>query len=191
MTPQRIILGIDPGTSVTGYGLIACQGKRMQLMTYGTILLGKQQVPHPVKLKKIFDRVNTLIKEYKPTEVALEAPFHGKNVQAMLKLGRAQGVAMAAGLVHNLEIFEYAPLKVKMAVTGSGTASKMQICKMLESVLEFEMTENFLDATDGLAVAVCHFYQSKSAISGASKTHNNWSSFVNQHPERIRKKRKP
>ncbi len=186
---QRIILGIDPGTSITGYGIIHCQGKHMKLITYGVIQLGKQQVPHPVKLKKIFDRVDGLIQEFQPSEMALEAPFHGKNIQAMLKLGRAQGIAMAAGLVNNLEIFEYAPRKVKMAVTGNGTASKLQICKTLESILDFKMAEKFLDATDGLSVAVCHFHQSRIAIAGAQKSHKDWSSFIAQNPRRIRKRR--
>ena len=184
--PVRIILGVDPGTTVTGYGVIRCKGKYMELINYGIIQLGKQQLAHPDKLKKIFDRVSSLVSEFEVKEMALEAPFHGKNVQSMLKLGRAQGVAMAAGLVYNLPIFEYAPKKVKMAVTGNGNASKEQVARMLENLLEFTFEQVPLDATDGLAVAVCHFFQGKILSSGGGG--KNWSSFLKDNPERVRQR---
>lgn len=181
----RIILGIDPGTSVTGYGIIKCKGKNMHLLNYGVIKLGKTKVPHTEKLKRIFNRVSSLIEEFKPQELAIEAPFHGKNVQSMLKLGRAQGVAMAAGLVKGLPIYEYAPRKVKMAVTGRGTASKEQVAAMLEQLLSFKHEGNLLDATDGLAVAVCHFFQNN-VLTGSN--HKNWSSFIQNNPDRVKKR---
>ncbi len=180
----RIILGVDPGTTITGYGIIRCKGKYMELVNYGIIRLGKQQMDHPAKLKKIFERISGLVSEFDVQEMALEAPFHGKNVQSMLKLGRAQGVAMAAGLVYNLPIFEYAPRKIKMAVTGSGTASKDQVARMLEKVLEFSLGKDPLDATDGLAAAVCHFYQ---GVNISTKSgHKDWSSFLKNNPGRIK-----
>ncbi|MFK7970064.1 MAG: crossover junction endodeoxyribonuclease RuvC [Bacteroidia bacterium] len=178
---MRIILGIDPGTQITGYGLISIEGKRMSLVGCGVIKMGKAQITHPDKLKRIFDRVNSLVAEFKPTEMALEAPFHGKNVQAMLKLGRAQGVAMAAGLVHDLPIFEYAPRKIKMAVTGNGNASKEMVAGMLEKVLNFKQGK-YLDATDGLAVAVCHFYQDNAL--GTGKSYKDWGAFLKDNPGR-------
>lgn len=183
---QRIILGIDPGTNITGYGIIATQGKRMEVLACGIIQLGKAKLEHPEKLKKIFRRVDSLIQEYRPTEMALEAPFYGKNVQSMLKLGRAQGVAMAAGLSRDLEVFEYAPKKVKMAITGKGAASKEQVAGMLKQMLDFQVHELPLDATDGLAVAVCHFFQGR--LSNAGSTHKDWNSFLKANPNRIKRK---
>ncbi|MEZ4684967.1 MAG: crossover junction endodeoxyribonuclease RuvC [Bacteroidia bacterium] len=180
---MRIILGIDPGTQVTGYGLIRIEEKRMSLVGCGVIKMGRQQSSHPEKLKRIFNRIHSIIEEFKPTEMALEAPFHGKNVQAMLKLGRAQGVAMAAGLFHDLPIFEYAPRKVKMAVTGNGNASKEMVAGMLEKVLNFKQGK-YLDATDGLAVAVCHFYQDNAI--GGGKSYGSWNDFVKDNPDKLR-----
>ena len=182
---ERIILGIDPGTSVTGYGIIKCKGKRMYFLNYGVIKLGKAQVPHTEKLKRIFNRISSIIEEFKPQELAIEAPFHGKNVQSMLKLGRAQGVAMAAGLVKGLPIYEYAPRKVKMAVTGQGTASKEQVAAMLEQLLSFKHEGKLLDGTDGLAVAVCHFFQNNVF---AGSNHKDWSSFIQNNPNRVKKR---
>lgn len=179
---SRIILGIDPGTSITGYGIISCEGKKMELLGCGVIKMTKAQVDHPAKLKRIFDRINSLIIEFKPTEMALEAPFHGKNVQSMLKLGRAQGVAMAAGLVHDLSISEYAPRKVKVAVTGSGAASKHQVAAMLQTLLKFEQEPQYMDATDGLAVAVCHFFQGP--LGKQSKGYSDWNAFLKDNPSR-------
>jgi crossover junction endodeoxyribonuclease RuvC len=182
MAKNRIILGIDPGTSVTGYGIIRCQGKTMELLSCGVIRLDRMQLEHPEKLKRIFDRVSSLIREFEPGEMALEAPFYGKNVQSMLKLGRAQGVAMAAGLAQGLEVFEYAPRKVKVAVTGKGAASKQQVAGMLRNLLKFEEEPRFLDATDGLAVAVCHFFQGELGSQG--KRYNDWGAFLKENPDR-------
>ncbi|MEZ4830307.1 MAG: crossover junction endodeoxyribonuclease RuvC [Bacteroidia bacterium] len=178
-------MGIDPGTTITGYGIISCKGKKMELLACGVIKLGSQQISHPEKLKKIFLRVSSLIQDFGPKELALEAPFHGKNVQSMLKLGRAQGVAMAAGLVHDLPIFEYAPKKVKMSVTGNGSASKEQVAKMLEHLLGREITTSYMDATDGLAVAVCHFFQGN--FSEKNTNYKDWASFIENNPNRIKK----
>ncbi|MEM6344973.1 MAG: crossover junction endodeoxyribonuclease RuvC [Bacteroidota bacterium] len=183
---QRIIMGIDPGTNVTGYGIIVGKGKRMEVIAAGVIQLGKSSIDHPAKLKKIYDRVCGLIKEFRPRELALEAPFYGKNVQSMLKLGRAQGVAMAAGLSFDIPIFEYAPKKVKMSVTGKGGASKEQVAGMLKQMLNFEVHDLPLDATDGLAVAVCHFFQGINSKTGTQ--HKNWGAFVKANPDKLKKR---
>ncbi|MEM7659505.1 MAG: crossover junction endodeoxyribonuclease RuvC [Bacteroidota bacterium] len=184
-SPPRIIMGIDPGTIITGYGLIKCQGKKMEMLACGSLQLGKSKEDHPTRLKRLFARVSSLIEEFQPQEVALEAPFYGKNPQSMLKLGRAQGVAMAAALTFDLPVFEYAPRKVKMAITGRGASSKEQVALMLQKLLKFEEFPHLLDATDGLAVAVCHFFQGKLASEG--KRHKNWASFLKDHPDRIKK----
>ncbi len=183
-TRERIILGIDPGTNVMGYGLIHCKGEKMSVIQFGVIHLSKFK-NHEIKLKKIFDRVTELIKEYLPDEVALEAPFFGKNVQSMLKLGRAQGVAMAAALNRNMPIHEYAPKKVKQSVTGNGNASKEQVAHMIQMLLKFEEAPKLLDATDALAVAICHHYTSKSVIGGGGN--KSWKSFIADNPGRIKK----
>ncbi|RMG72867.1 MAG: crossover junction endodeoxyribonuclease RuvC [Bacteroidetes bacterium] len=184
---MRIILGIDPGTQVTGYGIIQGQGKKMSLLAAGVIKMGRSEQTHPDKLKRIFQRVSNLVQEYEVTEMALEAPFYGKNPQSMLKLGRAQGVAMAAGLIHDLPIYEYAPRKVKVAVTGNGAASKEQVAQMLQHLLTFEEQPRYLDATDGLAVAVCHFFQSR-LPGGSSKKVSDWGDFLRQNPDRVQKR---
>ncbi|MEL6593940.1 MAG: crossover junction endodeoxyribonuclease RuvC [Bacteroidota bacterium] len=183
---QRIIMGIDPGTNITGYGIIVGQGKKMAVVAAGIITLGKSSMNHPEKLKKIYDRVSSLITEFRPRELALEAPFYGKNVQSMLKLGRAQGVAMAAGLSQGLPVFEYAPKKVKMAVTGRGSASKEQVAGMLKQMLDFQVHDLPLDATDGLAVAVCHFFQANNG-QGRSQ-HKDWGAFLKANPNKVKKR---
>ena len=180
---ERIILGIDPGTNVMGYGLIHCKGEKMSVVQFGVIHLSKYK-NHEIKLKKIFDRVTGLIKEYLPDEVALEAPFFGKNVQSMLKLERAQGVAMAAALNRDTPIHEYAPKKVKQSVTGNGNASKEQVAHMIQMLLKFENAPKLLDATDALAVAICHHYTSKSVIGGRGK--KSWKSFIADNPGRVK-----
>lgn len=180
---ERIILGIDPGTNVMGYGLIHCKGEKMSIIQFGVIHLSKYK-NHEIKLKKIFDRVTELIKEYLPDEVALEAPFFGKNVQSMLKLGRAQGVAMAAALNRNMPIHEYAPKKVKQSVTGNGNASKEQVAHMIQTLLKFEEAPKLLDATDALAVAICHHYSSKSVLGGDGK--KSWKAFIADNPGRVK-----
>ena len=182
MQTDKIILGIDPGTSLTGYGLIHIKKKKMIMIQMGVINLTKLS-SHELKLKKIFDRTLNLIDEYKPDELAIEAPFFGKNVQSMLKLGRAQGVAMSAGLYRNIPIFEYAPKKIKMAITGKGTSSKQQVASMLKSILNItEMPKN-LDASDGLAAAVCHHFQRHD---NKSKSYSNWKSFIQKNPNKIK-----
>jgi len=183
LATDRIILGIDPGTNIMGYGLIHLQGNTIHLITMGVLKLAKYD-NHPLKLKKIFERTVGLIEEYHPDEMALEAPFFGKNVQSMLKLGRAQGVAMAAGLHKNVPIFEYSPKKVKQSIVGNGNASKEQVASMLKTILNFKDIPKYLDATDGLAVAVCHYFQGNKPW--VDKSYNSWKSFINEHPERAK-----
>lgn len=185
MIEDKIILGIDPGTSVTGYGLIHLKGKQMTLLNFGIIQLAK--LPnHPDKLKRIFDRIDGIIREYKPDEMAIEAPFFGKNVQSMLKLGRAQGVAIAAALSHNVPFEEYSPRRIKQAITGNGNASKDQVAAMLQQLLNFDDAPKYLDATDGLAAAVCHHFSKGVGEHNKSKS-NKWESFVKQNPSRTKK----
>jgi crossover junction endodeoxyribonuclease RuvC len=179
---EKIILGLDPGTNITGYGVILVERNQLELLQFGVIHLGKYET-HELKLKKIFDRVLTLVDEFNPDEVALEAPFYGKNVQSMLKLGRAQGVAMSAALHRDVPITEYAPKKVKQSVTGNGNASKEQVAKMLMTIFKIKELPKLLDATDALAVALCHHYQN-----GDSKTkHKSWDSFLKDNPSKIKK----
>ena len=165
-----------------GYGLIHVKGNKMEMITMGVLHLSKLN-SHADKLKRIFERTLALIDEYKADEMALEAPFFGKNVQSMLKLGRAQGVAMAAGLYRDIPIFEYAPKKIKMSITGQGTASKEQVAAMLKSLLKINDMPKHLDASDGLAAAVCHYFQ-KGKISGG-KSYSGWSSFLKDNPNRL------
>lgn len=180
-------MGIDPGTNITGYGIIRTDGNRMELITYGVINMSKSGGEHPDKLKKIFERTLSLIEEFKPDEVAIEAPFFGKNVQSMLKLGRAQGVAMAAALYRDIPITEYAPKKIKMAITGSGSAGKEQVAAMVERLLNIKIESNYLDASDGLAAAVCHFLQhGKGTPLGGKKSKGGWASFLKDNPDRLK-----
>ncbi|WP_255763407.1 crossover junction endodeoxyribonuclease RuvC [Fulvivirga maritima] len=178
---ERIILGLDPGTNVMGYGLITVKGQAIELLQFGVIHLGKYS-GHELKLKKIFERVSSLIEDYTPDEVALEAPFYGKNVQSMLKLGRAQGVAMAAALAREIPITEYAPKKVKQSVTSNGNASKEQVAHMLMTLLNFKEMPKLLDATDALAVAVCHHFQNGNQTQKAKS----WKAFINDNPGRVK-----
>lgn len=164
-----------------GYGLILQKGNKINLITMGIIKLSKYD-NHALKLKKIFERTLSLIEEYNPDEMALEAPFFGKNVQSMLKLGRAQGVAMAAGLYKDLPIFEYSPKKIKQSITGNGNASKEQVAGMLKNLVQFKTIPEYLDATDGLAAAVCHYFQRDNKVQG--KSYNNWKSFLKENPGR-------
>lgn len=180
---ERIILGIDPGTNITGYGIIRTGGTQPELIAIGSIDLSKHS-DHYLKIKHIFERTIGIIDEYKPDELAIEAPFYGKNVQSMLKLGRAQGAAIAAALSRSLPIFEYAPRKIKMSITGQGAASKEQVASMLMHMLKFSLDDVRLDATDGLAAAVCHFYQTnKPAL---EKPYTSWKDFINKNPKRLR-----
>jgi crossover junction endodeoxyribonuclease RuvC len=182
---DKVILGIDPGTTLLGYGVIHCTGKNdIKLVVLGVIDL-KKYSDHYIKLKAIYDRVQQLVEEYLPDEVALEAPFFGKNVQSMLKLGRAQGVAMAAALSRSVPIFEYAPRKIKMSITGQGAASKEQVAAMLRSILKVDdFEQKHLDATDGLAAAVCHHFQTSGGLNLTKS--KGWGDFLKNNPDRIK-----
>lgn len=182
---ERIILGIDPGTIVMGYGVIREVGKELSLISMGVVKLGHLD-DHGLKLRRIFQKTSALIKEYLPDCVALESPFYGKNIQVVLKLGRAQGVAMAAALDQDIPIFEYSPRKIKQSVTGNGNASKEQVAAMLKTLMKYQESPQFLDATDGLAVAVCHAFQGglaaeqggSSSSFGGKKSYSGWEAFV-------------
>jgi crossover junction endodeoxyribonuclease RuvC len=180
---ERIILGIDPGTNIMGYGVIEALGKNPVLITLGITDMRKEKDPYK-SLQIIFREIIQLIERYHPDELAIEAPFFGKNVQSMLKLGRAQGVAIAAALSRDIPIFEYAPRKIKMAITGQGNASKEQVANILERILNFKDISKNLDATDGLAAAVCHFFQSKPAENG--KSFSSWNDFLKKNPDRLK-----
>lgn len=181
---ENIILGIDPGTTVLGYGLILVEGSNFKMITAGCIRLNKYD-DQSKRLKVIFDRLVQLIGEYHPDEMAIEAPFFGKNVQSMLKLGRAQGVAIAAALSRDIPYVEYAPRRIKQAITGNGASSKEQVASMLKSILKTEDIPKELDATDGLAAAVCHEYSKHSALGSGSKGKNDWSSFLKNNADRV------
>ncbi len=173
---DRIILGIDPGTNIMGYGVIHQKEKELKLVTLGIIEM--QKIPgHFNKLKHIYERTIQLIDGYRPDELAIESPFYGKNVQSMLKLGRAQGAAIAAALSRTIPIYEYAPKKIKLAITGNGNASKEQVAAMLQKLLKTEFIIKNLDATDGLAAALCHYYQ-RDLPTGEGK-HKSWKDYVN------------
>lgn len=184
MINDKIILGIDPGTTIMGYGLIHYKDKKIAVISSGVLKLSKYH-DHPMKLARIFERVNQLVEEYHPDELAIEAPFYGKNVQSMLKLGRAQGVAMAAALSRNIPIFEYSPRKIKQSITGRGNASKEQVSSMICQLLSIIDPPDYLDATDGLAVAVCHHYQKSPSTGG--KKYGSWKTFLSDNPDRIKK----
>lgn len=186
MIKERIILGIDPGTQVMGYGVLKVLDNQPTMQALGVMQLSKYD-DHYMRLAKIYARIIGLIDEFLPDELAIEAPFYGKNVQSMLKLGRAQGVAMAAAISRDIPIFEYAPLKIKMAITGNGRAAKEQVAFMLQKILHIADSDipPQLDATDGLAAALCHFYQSRNPSS--EKKYTSWKDFVHKNPEKITK----
>ena len=182
---DRIIIGIDPGTNVMGYGILGVNGKTPQAIAMGVLKLDKFET-HYLRLRRIYDRVLSLVEQYLPDEMAIEAPFFGKNVQSMLKLGRAQGVAMAAALAREVPIAEYEPRKIKQAITGNGAASKEQVQEMLRRILSIPK-ENLLpelDATDALAAALCHFYESSRPIQ--QKTCSSWKDFIAKNPGRVK-----
>lgn len=185
---ERIIIGIDPGTHIMGYGVLRVVDDKPELVTMGVIELSRFE-SHYLRLRRIFERVQGLITQYLPDEMAIEAPFFGKNVQSMLKLGRAQGVAMAAALSRDIPICEYAPLKIKMAITGNGQASKEQVAEMLRRTLKIPQESMLpqLDATDGLAAAMCHYYETSRPIS-VSKGAKDWKSFIAQNPDKVVKR---
>src|ERR1700753_2054014 len=184
---ERIILGIDPGTAVMGYGLIKEVGTKIELISLGVVKMNAMD-DHMLKLQRIFEKTVALIDNYKPDCLAIEAPFYGKNIQVMLKLGRAQGMAIAAALSRNVTITEYSPRKIKQSITGNGNATKEQVAAMLQNLLKFKETPEFLDATDGLAVAVCHSFQ-KISIStgktGTKKSYSGWETFINDNKDRV------
>lgn len=184
MASEKVIIGIDPGTTVLGYGIIKItDNKVIETLALGVVMLTKLN-SHSDKLKRIFERTLAMVEEYKPDEMAVEAPFFGKNVQSMLKLGRAQGVVMAAALYRDIPIVEYAPRKIKQSITGNGNASKEQVAAMLESTLKTKIETRYMDATDGLAVALCHHYQGNSDFS-AKGAGASWSNFIKANPDRI------
>lgn len=170
-----------------GYGVISVKKDKIKLISLGIVKLNKYNDNYK-KLKQIYERVSYLVKEYKPESCAIEAPFYGKNVQSMLKLGRAQGVAIAAALASNVDICEYSPKKIKQSITGNGNASKEQVAGMLKSIIGYKEDPTYLDATDALATAVCHYYQQKSILSQTSVTgtSKNWSDFLKNNPGRIK-----
>jgi crossover junction endodeoxyribonuclease RuvC len=196
MTVEKIILGIDPGTRFMGYGLLIIEEKNtIKLLQYGVINLSKY-TSGELKLKKIFERISQIINEFTPDHVALEAPFFGKNVQSMLKLGRAQGVAMAAALAHEIPITEYSPKTVKQSVTGNGNATKEQVAQMLENILKMKLDTTLYDATDAIGIALCHhFHANKQRIitkipKVTRKPKTSWEAFANQNKDRIIKDEK-
>lgn len=183
---ERVIMGIDPGTNVMGYGVLGIKGRKPEVIVMGVIQLNKFE-SHYMRLHRIFERVSGIVEQYLPDELAIEAPFFGKNVQSMLKLGRAQGVAMAAALSRDIPIAEYAPLSIKQAVTGSGSASKERVAEMLKRMLHIpeEKMPHLLDATDALAAALTHFYETqKPQIARGPKS---WADFIAKNPDRVKK----
>ena len=184
---EKIVLGIDPGTNVMGYGVIKVIGNKAEMVSMGVVDLRKMTDPY-LRLGYIFERVTGIIDSFLPDEMAIESPFFGKNVQSMLKLGRAQGVAIAAAIQHDIPIHEYAPLKIKMAITGNGSASKQQVAGMLQRMLNLDVNEmpKFMDATDALGAAYCHFLQMGRPESQAS--FKSWKDFVNKNQSRVCKK---
>ena len=179
---ERIILGIDPGTTIMGFGLIRVVGKRMEFLQLNELILTKYS-DHYVKLRLIFERTIELIESFHPDEIAIEAPFFGKNVQSMLKLGRAQGVSMAAALNLDIPITEYSPKKIKMAITGNGNSSKEQVAKMLKTMLDIKEMPKNLDSTDGLAAAVCHYFNFGN--SSSKKEFSNWANYISKNPDKL------
>jgi len=180
---DKIILGIDPGTNILGFGILSVKGSGMELLDMGVLALNKV-TGHELKLKKIFEHTLELIDLHHPDELAIEAPFFGKNVQSMLKLGRAQGVAMAAGLYRNIPIFEYSPRKIKQSITGNGNASKEQVAAMLQTVLHLKELPKHLDATDAAAAALCHHFQN-GGKNKSSRGAGGWSDFIKSNPKRV------
>ena len=182
---ERIIIGIDPGTNVMGYGILGVNGKKPVMIAMGVIRLSRYET-HYLRLRRIHERVLGLVEQYLPDEMAIEAPFFGKNVQSMLKLGRAQGVAMAAALERDIPITEYEPRKIKMAITGNGAASKEQVQEMLRRILSISRDRLLpeLDATDALAAALCHFYESSKPMAASSP--KSWKAFIAANPSRVK-----
>ncbi len=184
MNEKYKILGLDPGTNLFGYAIIEIEAHKQKLVTMGALRL-KHLADHQTKLKEIFLQIQEIIETYLPRELAIEAPFFGKNVQSMLKLGRAQGVAIAAGITMGLDITEYAPKKIKQSITGNGNASKEQVAAMLENIFKIKILDGEMDATDALGVASCHFNQSSNPLTKGKK-YTGWSSFLKDNPHKIK-----
>lgn len=182
---EKILLGIDPGTNIMGYGVLRIADRKAEMVTMGVIDLRKFGDPY-LKLGHIFERVTGIIDSFLPDEMAIEAPFFGKNVQSMLKLGRAQGVAIAAAIHHGVPIHEYAPMKIKMALTGNGNASKEQVAGMLQRMLKLRQEDmsQFMDATDALAAAYCHYLQMGRPVSDAH--YHGWKDFINKNKDKVK-----
>jgi crossover junction endodeoxyribonuclease RuvC len=178
------ILGIDPGTNVLGFAILDATKQSLAVVEMGVLTFAHISTDHTDKLRYIFEQVQDLIRQHQPTEMAIEAPFFGKNVQSMLKLGRAQGVAIAAGMVNGLVITEYMPKKIKRAITGNGNASKEQVAGMLENILHRKFNEKYFDATDALATAVCHHFQSSGPLAG-KKSYSGWGAYVKDNPSKL------
>lgn len=183
-TTSYKLLGIDPGTNILGYAIIEVRKKKLYLIEHGVVKLS-HLTSHQLKLKKIFERIQQLIDIHQPKEMAIEAPFYGKNVQSMLKLGRAQGVAIAAAITKGVEMTEYAPKKIKQSITGNGNASKEQVAAMLENILTVKFEHTTFDDTDALAAAVCHYFQSSSLL-GKSRQSGGWKGFLKDNPGRVK-----
>ncbi len=181
---ENIIIGIDPGTNVMGYALLGVNGKKPELIVMGVLRLNRME-DHYMRLRHIYERVSGVIAEYLPDEMAIEAPFYGKNVQSMLKLGRAQGVAMVAALNREIPITEYEPRKIKMAITGNGAASKEQVALIVEKTLGIDIRSKYLDATDALAIDMCHYYQISSPLA-AKASGGSWERFIANNPDRVK-----
>ena len=182
---SKIILGIDPGTVVMGYAIIKIQAGKIELLGMDVLKMSSKDDTYE-RLQKIYAHVIAVIKKFKPDEFAIEAPFFGKNVQSMLKLGRAQGVAIAAAMQYGLSVTEYSPKKIKQSITGNGNASKEQLMKMLEHIISFTNQSKYFDATDALGVAVCHHFQQKSPVNAVVKNAKGWEDFISRNPQRVK-----
>lgn len=182
--PVYRLLGVDPGTTVMGYAVVEVHGKSLRVLELGTLKLHKFP-EHDERLQRIFERIRSLVQEFTPRAMAIEAPFYGKNPQSMLKLGRAQGVAIAAAMMDGLEVKEYAPRKIKQSVTGKGNASKEQVAALVCQQFQLDASRTLHDATDALATALCHYYQSSTALPGGGK-YSSWESFARSNPTRLK-----
>ena len=184
MTAERVILGIDPGTNVLGFGVIRINKSGPEYLDMGVIDLRKEKSPYE-KLRRIFSEVGAVCDKFNPDDVAIESPFYGKNAQVILKLGRAQGAAITAASIRNIPVYEYAPRKAKVAITGNGAASKEQVCSMIQKILGIDENEKFLDATDALAIAMCHYYQLSNPLT-STESSSNWLKFIQANPDRVK-----
>lgn len=183
---SKIILGIDPGTIIMGYGIIEVNGQSIRLLEMGVLKLSSKDDAYE-RLEKIHKRVSQLLKDFRPVDFAIEAPFFGKNVQSMLKLGRAQGVAIAAAMQAGVTVCEYSPKKIKQSITGNGNAGKEQVFKMLQQLLSIDDKPQYIDASDALAVAVCHHFQQKNVQHAPASKAKDWKDFLSKNPQRLKK----